>query len=96
MVIYESISKQGRCYLDENSELNAAYSFNGKKYYMYDFATCKYGFEQAQAYIDEKEVSEKFHIVELNINQNMLRKGTMFSGGYTIVCLPTRVANKHI
>lgn len=52
--------------------------------------------KQAQAYIDEKEASGNFRIVELDINQNMLRKGTIFSGGYTIVCLPTRVAAKHI
>ena len=135
-------------FIDEKSELNAARSYNGRKYYMYDFAICKYGFcdqitesyeknychiyiyggtgpatcavsfikygfgnekrksrqlallyavrEQAQAYIDEKEMSGNFRIVELDINQNMLRKGTIFSGGYTIVCLPTRVAAKHI
>lgn len=31
-------------FIDENSELNATHSCNGRKYYMYDFAICKYGF----------------------------------------------------
>lgn len=31
-------------FIDEKSELNVAPSYNRRKYYIYDFAICKYGF----------------------------------------------------